>query len=515
MEKIIWKLEITRNGGPLFVMAVPKGIANAFNSKILLSWRGIKVDIYLRKREKAEQKKAIEFLKKEVIKTHDSKKEYIEKGVRLCEEMIKKTKLLSKRNLSHIGNKQLFNAFQDIYRNLVKKGATIVVPSYLIKQANFKDSPYLFRKNSVFLLADSEISSFVEPEIKNLLKKKISGNSKKVNKYFNILLTPEKLSLVAEEELSFLRLANECERKKLLKKKKNLLKTHLENWAWISTDFAVGKYLSVDGLEKRMDNLLKTDYKQRIQELGKMEREIKKEKEKIIKELRISKKDQKIIRFLSYNCFFRLYQRYNAAQLLYYGNNLWKEISKRLKLNSIDDLFFCTYEEIRDCLIEGKILNKKLIKDRQKKKFNFVAVCNPNKVNYYNGKEAVKFLDSQSFEKVKTDIKELKGTVACMGKVRGTVKIVLELSDMKKVQKGDILVSNETTPDLLPAMERAAAFVTDEGGLSCHAAIVSREMKKPCIVGTKIGTKILKDGDLIEVDAEKGIVKKIKKRERK
>ena len=98
-----------------------------------------------------------------------------------------------------------------------------------------------------------------------------------------------------------------------------------------------------------------------------------------------------------------------------------------------------------------------------------------------------------------------------MGKVKGIVKIVLELSDMKKVQKGDILVSNETTPDLLPAMERATAFVTDEGGLSCHAAIVSREMKKPCIVGTKIATKFLKDGDLIEVDANKGIVKILKK----
>ena len=511
MEKITWKLEITRNGGPLFVTAVPMGIAKAFNSKILLSWRGIKVDIYLRKREKAEQKKAVEFLRKEIVKIPNLRKKFIEKGIQLCEEIIKKTKLLSKRNLSHISNRQLFNAFQDIYKDLVNKGTTIVVPLYFAKQMNFKNPSNFFGKNSILLLADSELSSFAEPEIKNLLKKKISGNSKKINKYFNILLTPEKLSLVAEEELSFLKLIDKCKRKKLLKKeRRNLLKTHLENWAWISTDFAVGKYLTINGLEKRMNNLLKTDYKQRIQELGEMEKEIEKEKEKIIKELNISKEDQKIIGFLSYNCFFRLYQRYNAAQLLYYGKKLWEEISKRLKLNSTDDLFFCTYEEIKDCLTERKVLNKKLIKDRQKKNFNFVAVCNPNKVDYYSGKEAIKFLNSQSFEKVETNIEKLKGTVACMGKVKGTVRIVLELSDMKKVQKGDILVSNETTPDLLPAMERAAAFVTDEGGLSCHAAIVSREMKKPCIVGTKIATKFLKDGDLIEVDANKGVVKEIK-----
>ena len=68
-----------------------------------------------------------------------------------------------------------------------------------------------------------------------------------------------------------------------------------------------------------------------------------------------------------------------------------------------------------------------------------------------------------------------------------------------------------TTPDLLPAMERATAFITDEGGITCHAAIVAREMKKPCIIGTKTATKILKNGDLIEVDAVNGIVKIIKR----
>ena len=59
-------------------------------------------------------------------------------------------------------------------------------------------------------------------------------------------------------------------------------------------------------------------------------------------------------------------------------------------------------------------------------------------------------------------------------------------------------------------MKRAIAFVTDEGGITCHAAIIAREMKKPCIIGTKVATKILKDGDMVEVDANKGTVKIIK-----
>jgi pyruvate,water dikinase len=64
-----------------------------------------------------------------------------------------------------------------------------------------------------------------------------------------------------------------------------------------------------------------------------------------------------------------------------------------------------------------------------------------------------------------------------------------------------------TRPEYISAMKKAAAIVTDEGGITCHAAIVSRELKKPCIIGTKIATKVLKDGDLVEVDADKGIVK--------
>ena len=81
---------------------------------------------------------------------------------------------------------------------------------------------------------------------------------------------------------------------------------------------------------------------------------------------------------------------------------------------------------------------------------------------------------------------------------------------MKSMQKGEVLVSIMTTPRLTEAFKKASAVVTDEGGVICHAAIVAREMKKPCIIGTKIATKVLKDGDLVEVDAEKGTVKILK-----
>jgi phosphohistidine swiveling domain-containing protein len=108
------------------------------------------------------------------------------------------------------------------------------------------------------------------------------------------------------------------------------------------------------------------------------------------------------------------------------------------------------------------------------------------------------------------NVKIIKGQIAQKGKVKGVVKLVSKEKDIEKVKKGDILVASMTMPRYLPAMKRASAFVTDEGGITCHAAIVSRELKKPCIIGTKIATQVLKDGMEVEVDADKGIIKIIK-----
>ena len=81
------------------------------------------------------------------------------------------------------------------------------------------------------------------------------------------------------------------------------------------------------------------------------------------------------------------------------------------------------------------------------------------------------------------------------------------------MKKGDVLVTGMTRPHLIYAMRKASAIVTDEGGITSHAAIVSRELNIPCVIGTKTATKAFRDGDIIEVDAEKGIVRLIKRGE--
>ncbi len=110
------------------------------------------------------------------------------------------------------------------------------------------------------------------------------------------------------------------------------------------------------------------------------------------------------------------------------------------------------------------------------------------------------------------EVQSFKGSIAFKAPaVTGSVRLVFTHDDIKLFPKDAILVTAMTSPDFVPAMKTASAIVTDEGGVTCHAAIVARELGKPCIIGTKIATKVLKDGDEIEVDAEQGVIKIIKK----
>jgi len=103
-------------------------------------------------------------------------------------------------------------------------------------------------------------------------------------------------------------------------------------------------------------------------------------------------------------------------------------------------------------------------------------------------------------------VKLLEGLGASPGQASGRVKIIQAVDELDRVLDGDILVTGMTSPDMVPAMRRAAAIVTDEGGLTSHAAIVSRELGVPAVVGTKQATKTLTDGALVTVDGERGII---------
>ena len=158
-------------------------------------------------------------------------------------------------------------------------------------------------------------------------------------------------------------------------------------------------------------------------------------------------------------------------------------------------------------LIENRLDHAEL----EKRKDNYVWMLKDGKETFASGAEAGTIIKEElgSSEEDFSKISELNGTIACKGNAQGKVRIINTNAEIKDFQKGEVLITSMTSPNYISAMEKAVAFVTDEGGLLSHAAIVSREMNKPCIIGTKIATKVFKDGDLVEVDADKGVVKKI------
>jgi len=120
------------------------------------------------------------------------------------------------------------------------------------------------------------------------------------------------------------------------------------------------------------------------------------------------------------------------------------------------------------------------------------------------------FGEAELLEEPRKDVREIKGQTANKGVVRGFAKIIYDPKKGHSFMEGEILVTGMTRPEFVPLMKKASAIVTNEGGITCHAAIISRELNKPCIIGTKNATEILRDGDLVEVDGETGVIRKLR-----
>lgn len=110
-------------------------------------------------------------------------------------------------------------------------------------------------------------------------------------------------------------------------------------------------------------------------------------------------------------------------------------------------------------------------------------------------------------EEKREEAQMFTGQTAYPGKIVGKVKHIQKRDDIHDFEEGDVLVASTTTPDYLPAIKKAGAIISEHGGALSHASIVSRELHIPCIVGVKHITKYVKDGDLVEVDADNGVVK--------
>ncbi|KND47453.1 MAG: pyruvate, water dikinase [Parcubacteria bacterium C7867-004] len=196
----------------------------------------------------------------------------------------------------------------------------------------------------------------------------------------------------------------------------------------------------------------------------------------------------------------------SCARLAYAWRSFLTRLAQGVGL-SYEEVIFLSFSEIRELATTGSIPASDL-KERVKK----VGIYKDENDNLtiLSGEKLDACLQVFLSEEQHEGVTEVTGSSANRGKAQGIAVVVLTPQDAKKVEQGMILFAPETTPDFIPAMGKAAAFVTDLGGITSHAAIVSREMKKPCIIGTKIGTQVFKDGDLVEVDADAGIVRILK-----
>ncbi|MFA6605058.1 MAG: PEP-utilizing enzyme [Patescibacteria group bacterium] len=323
---------------------------------------------------------------------------------------------------------------------------------------------------------------------------KILGN--RFNEIFPKLITTKHISFIEEEQV---------DREKLLQYLKDgkkipldKLEQHSAKYFYIQNNYAKGNYLTVDDFSK----IIYQDFKKLIDHTPSKTREsILKEREGLIKELKLSKWNLSLIDMMDE--FFGIQDTRKKYVLManYYQFKFLREVEKRTKV-PFDLLTYSVYSEFR------KVLAKKIDKEElEGRKEMCVCIQTPNSYEIISGKTVKELLDLYQNKKGVTE--ELKGVVASKGKAQGVVKIILKIHDMINMDEGDILVSSMTRPEMAPAMKKAAAIITDEGGITCHAAIVSRELGIPCIIGTKIATQVLKDGDKVEVDADNGVVKKL------
>lgn len=326
---------------------------------------------------------------------------------------------------------------------------------------------------------------------------------------FVLFTTPSKKTIVAKEREEFLKI--------YAKHKSNLKKTNSKLMAELTRHQARWRHMGYIYVGNTPPFSVKYYFEQLI-ELKRSKVNpiaiLRKEKQQLRdakyrqaalhKKLKINPQHRKLFQTANDFALTKLIRRHAQLLDLYLlHKTLLTEIAKRLKLERYE-VQFMLKDEVRKALTTGKA-DKRLLQIRLRE---CVLYTEKNFETVYVGREAKRITDKLK-NMIDTKISELTGQTAQPGYAKGLAKIIIRAKDMKKMNQGDILLSIATDPDIVPAMKKAAAIVTEQGGITSHAAIVSRELGIPCVIGTKIATKIFKDGDLVEVDANRGIVKKL------
>lgn len=344
----------------------------------------------------------------------------------------------------------------------------------------------------------------VYEELQRVLEGKV--NQKDLDEVIGLLTYPEVHTPLSVSRIELLKIA-----KKNIKDKSKLekaLDSWLKDFGQIPVNFAEEPWL-LDDAKKQLKEISKNPEKV-LKEIEKNH------KDKILKRKRILKQINDIAvtnlsDALAKTTILNEFRKQVFCKVSLGYRDAYKKLAEKAGGSHFRDCFHLTPTEMRNIILGKKV---DILKIKEERKDLVGCIFDRNGKWKILPREDLKmFLEDSIFkgEKDGVEVTLLKGQVANKGVARGVVKVIERRDEFGKFNPGDILVAPMTSVDYVPIMGVAGAFVTNEGGITSHASIVSREMNKPCIIGTKIATKVLKDGDFVEVDAEKGVVTILKR----
>lgn len=374
------------------------------------------------------------------------------------------------------------------------------------------------------------VAESFEPFTTEIFYPQFKNYSKEQRRLLSVLEQPEFKSFITDQQISILQLALEVLNNEdiwsELKKRKNSeellqvikikhpkfnrsLQKIADDYYWTKNNYKDTKVLTPSFFLQVLRNEIKKknrhQLKKELDNLSKGLGGVHQRKKEIIEELGLDKKT--IATFEVIDQVGKWHDQRKKMMLIgnHYLNLILQEIARRKKY-TLREVHYTHPREIEELLLNNKRVDKKLLAERRK---FCIWIGGPNQEEYwYSGEEAQK-LAKLFLKKEQKEYSAITGIAASPGRVTGKVRIVLD-PHKDTIKEGEILVCPQTRPEFLHLMQKAKAIVTNEGGLTCHAAIVSRELGIPCVVGTKIATKALKNGDIVDVYAHRGeIIKKV------
>jgi len=391
------------------------------------------------------------------------------------------------------GNKELQNYITLVSRSQLKRLSNKRLLSLNKKLGKLGRA---FWRRPIFLdIFDTNADYFIQKELKRE-KVSLSPNES------SILLSPETLLVAQLYQKDLLGLARSKvgQHRKAKKIEGITKKYYFLNCSYAEATSVKKSQVASDlkDLERRVDD------KGEFDELANFKSLIRRKKKRIIKDHKLSRWLVDLHSFFAKVTLWRDERKAVVQKTVFYLNLLGQEIARRSKL-SMRELKIVPPFTINSIPVSKKLIGYYSNVDKN----DYLLTFDPSssKIVYLNKQTCDKMMRYLEVKKVYSQ--EIRGEIASVGKARGRVKVVGGEMDFKKFQKNDILVTAMTRPEFLPLMRKAAGIVTDEGGITSHAAIISRELGKPCVIGTKNATRILKDGDLVVVDGNHGRVRRV------